>query len=419
MATGTLARVTFDVRAVSWPAESRSPGLSSWMTSTSLWSLSAALSESPMKSATMGSTRPLTSITSIAWVAAGWEWTGAAMANSTPVKKDAIASVLRAGRALIDGLRDGKELVDPARFCSQSRLVIVAGKGGVGKTTVTAALAVMAARAGLRTLIVEVEGKTGLGAAFGRGELSYDEIELAERIRARTLTPDQALLEYLEDHGMRRLSKRLTNTGFLDVVATAAPGIKDILVLGKVKQLEREGDVDLIVLDAPAAGHAVTFLQSARGLLDAVRVGPVRTQAEQVQELLADPARCQVLLVTLPEETPVNEAVETADRLRERVGVHLLGIVVNGLYPPMRGIESAAALLEGVPADEAEPLRAAAAFRQSRNELQREQLGRLREGLALPQLRLPFLFSPELGPAEISGLADALTDSVGALETVP
>ena len=200
------------------------------------------------------------------------------------------------------------------------------------------------------------------------------------------------------------------------MVATAAPGIKDILVLGKVKQLEREGDVDLIVLDAPAAGHAVTFLQSARGLLDAVRVGPVRTQAEQVQELLADPARCQVLLVTLPEETPVNEAVETADRLRERVGVHLLGIVVNGLYPPMRGIESAAALLEGVPADEAEPLRAAAAFRQSRNELQREQLGRLREGLALPQLRLPFLFSPELGPAEISGLADALTDSVGALE---
>ncbi|MBV8560462.1 MAG: ArsA family ATPase, partial [Acidimicrobiia bacterium] len=267
--------------------------------------------------------------------------------------------------------------MDPARFCSQSRLVIVAGKGGVGKTTVTAAMALMAAGAGLRTLIIEVEGKTGLGAAFGRGELSYDEVELAQRVRARTITSDQALLEYLEDHGMRRLSRRLSNTGFLDVVATAAPGIKDILVLGKVKQLERAGGADLVLLDAPAAGHAVTFLQSARGLLDAVRVGPVRSQAEDVQELLTDPARCQVLLVTLPEETPVNEAVETARRLRDRVGVHLLAVVVNGLYPPVNGLEAAPALLADVPADEAEPLRAAAAFRRSRNELQQEQLARL------------------------------------------
>jgi anion-transporting ArsA/GET3 family ATPase len=327
--------------------------------------------------------------------------------------------VLGAGRALIDGLRDGKEQVDPARFCSQSRLVIVAGKGGVGKTTVSAALAMMAAKAGLDTLIVEVEGKTGLGAAFGRGELSYDETEVAERVRARTITSDQALLEYLEDHGMRRLSKRLSNSGILDVVATAAPGIKDILVLGKVKQLERAGNADLIVLDAPAAGHAVTFLTSARGLLDAVRVGPVRTQAEEVLELLTDPARCQVLLVTLPEETPVNEAVETAGRLRERVGVHLAPVVVNGLYPAMDAVNSVAELLDAgdVPAEEAEPLRAAAAFRRSRHELQQEQLLRLADGLDLPQLRLPFLFSPELGPTQIDQLASALANAVGSLET--
>src|SRR5436305_14914875 len=326
-----------------------------------------------MKSARIGSIRPLTSMTSTACVGAARADRGALTTSSTPVKRDAIASLLGAGRALIDGLRNGKEQVDPARFCSQSRLVIVAGKGGVGKTTVSAALAVMAAEAGLDTLSVEVEGKTGLGAAFGRGELSYDEVELAQQVRARTVTPDQALLEYLEDHGMRRLSKRLANTGFLDVVATAAPGIKDILVLGKVKQLERAGEADLIVLDAPAAGHAVTFLTSARGLLDAVRVGPVRTQAEEVLELLTDPARCQVLLVTLPEETPVNEAVETAARLRERVGVHIGAIVVNGLYPPVRGLLPGAELLADVPADEAEPLRAAAAFRRSRNELQEEQ----------------------------------------------
>jgi anion-transporting ArsA/GET3 family ATPase len=190
-------------------------------------------------------------------------------------------------------------------------------------------------------------------------------------------------------------------------------------VLGKVKSLEKSRDADLIVLDAPAAGHAVTFLTSARGLLDAVRVGPVRTQAEEVLEMLTDPARCQVLLVTLPEETPVNEAVETAARLRERVGIHLGGIVVNGLYPPVAGLESAPELLDGdgVPADEAEALLAAATFRRARQDLQHEQLRRLAENLDLPQLHLPFLFSPELGPAEIDELAAALGKAVGALET--
>src|SRR3954452_15172413 len=356
-ATGTLARDTRAVSAWSWVADNRSPGLSSCTTSATLPSCSALCTESRTKSATMGSIRPLTSMTSTPARGAGVSAaTGALNASSTPVKRDAIASLLGAGRALIGGLRDGKERVDPARFCSQSRLVIVAGKGGVGKTTVSAALAVMAAKAGLDTLIVEVEGKTGLGTAFGQGELSYDEVELADRVRARTITPDQALLEYLEDHGMRRLSKRLSNSGILDVVATAAPGIKDILVLGKVKQLERAGNADLIVLDAPAAGHAVTFLTSARGLLDAVRVGPVRTQAEEVQELLTDPERCQVLLVTLPEETPVNEAVETADRLRERVGVHLGPVVINGLYPALDGLSPDPEQLAALPDGDAEPL---------------------------------------------------------------
>ena len=134
---------------------------------------------------------------------------------------------------------------------------------------------------------------------------------------------------------MRRLSKRLVASGAIDVVATAAPGIKDIVLLGKIKQIERSGVVDLIVLDAPAAGHAVTFLMSARGLLDAVRVGPIRAQAEDVLELLSDGDRCQVLLVTLPEETPVNEVVETAYKLEDRVGIKLAPIVVNGLWTPL------------------------------------------------------------------------------------
>src|SRR4051812_46921819 len=125
--------------------------------------------------------------------------------------------------------------MEVAQFCSTSHVVIVAGKGGVGKTTVTATLAVVAARAGLRVLVVEVEGKSGLSAMFGADALGYNESELEPGIRARFLTPDAALVEYLHNHGLKRISKRLVSSGALDVVANAVPGMKDILVLGKVK----------------------------------------------------------------------------------------------------------------------------------------------------------------------------------------
>jgi anion-transporting ArsA/GET3 family ATPase len=314
--------------------------------------------------------------------------------------------------------------VDPAQFFAASRLVIVAGKGGVGKTTVTAALSRAAADAGLSTLIIEVEGKSGLASVFGREPLSYDEVELGPGVRGRTLTPDDALLEYLRDHGMTRISRRLASSGALDVVATAAPGIKDILILGKVKQLERAGAADLIVLDAPAAGHAITFLLSARALLDAVRVGPIQTQASEVLEMLTDGERCQVVLVTLPEETPVNELIDTAYHLEDRVGVKLGPVVVNAMYEELPGLDTdpvAAAAAAGTTLreGEAESLRAAADFRRHRMELQREQIDRLASELPLPQLRLPYLFNADLGPAELDRLAAELLDGVRALRDVP
>ena len=312
-----------------------------------------------------------------------------------------------------------------AHFCSTSRVVIVAGKGGVGKTTVTATLAVAAARAGRNVLIVEVEGKSGLATAFNRPALGYDEQDLAPGIRGRTLTPDAALRDWLEGNGLKRISKRLVQTGALDVIATAVPGMKDILVLGKVKGLEQSRDADLIIVDAPAAGHALTFLTSAQGLLDAVAVGPVRKQAADVVEMLSDPARCQVVLVTLPEETPVNEAVDTAFAIEDRVGVRLGPIVVNGCYPdlalPAASATAAAAQADGQLIDvfvsdhEASDLAAAAAFRAERTEIQLAQADRLAEALPLPQIRLPFLFTSEIGPAEIEQLADALIDGLAAL----
>ncbi len=317
--------------------------------------------------------------------------------------------------------------MDVARFCAQSRVLIVAGKGGVGKSTITAALAKMASRAGLEVLVVELEGKQGVTAAFGRrGGLYYDETVLEDDpggggVRARRITPDDALIEYLADHGMKRISKRLVSSGALDVIATAIPGIRDILVLGKVKQLERDDPADLILVDAPATGHTMTFLSSAKGLLDAARSGPVRAQAADVVDLLSDAKRSQVTLVTLPEEMPVNEVVETAYKLEDRIGVNLGPVIVNGCLEEQPALEvgpSKAAELAGVSLDkeQASALARAAEFRTHRYRLQAEQRARLARDLPLPQLTAPFLFSSAIGPEELDRIGTELAAGIEQLE---
>jgi len=311
-------------------------------------------------------------------------------------------------------------------------VTIVAGKGGVGKTTVAATMALAAAQAGLRALVIEVEGKSGLPALFGQTELDYEEQVLLTveteagtgEVRARTLTPDESLVEYLRDHGLKRISKRLAESGALDMVATATPGIKDVLILGKVKQLETAGVADVIIVDAPAAGHAITFLSSAEGLLDAVKVGPIESQAREVRALLTEASRCQVVLVTLPEETPVNELVETAYSLEDRVGIKLGPVVVNGVFPELNGLaddplEAAADAGVVVSSELSEALAAAASFRLDRQSLQERQLTRLGKELPLNQINLPFVFRSDLGLDSLRDLAGRLAEQIAHFEAVP
>ena len=200
---------------------------------------------------------------------------------------------------------------------SSANVLVVAGKGGVGKTTVTAVLAHAAAAAGMRALVVELDDKPVLRELVGDACV--------------TVSAPDALEEYLREHGFGRFARRLAASGVIDVVSTAAPGIDDIVVLGRIKQLERSGEWDVIVVDGPAAGHAVTMLMTAAGFRDAARGGPIRSQADEVSELLHDPTCCSVILVTVPEATPVNETIETAFALEDRVGVSLGPIVVNGV----------------------------------------------------------------------------------------
>ena len=242
-------------------------------------------------------------------------------------------------------------------------------------------------------LAVELDGKPALR-------------DLLPELPVQPISAPDALDEYLRDHGFARIAKRLSATGVIDVVGTAAPGIDDIVVLGKIKQLERTDEWDLIVVDGPAAGHAITFLRSATGLLDAVRGGPVRTQAEAVQELLHDPQRCHVVLVSVPETTPMNEVIETAFALEDEVGVQLGPVVVNlvdrgGPVPEPDTVD-----LDGEP--DAAMLRAAARFRCDRRAMEEEELARLSTSLPLPQVVVRALPVAGLGPAEVQVLADEL-----------
>jgi arsenite/tail-anchored protein-transporting ATPase len=275
--------------------------------------------------------------------------------------------------------------VNPLQFLTDAHVVIVAGKGGVGKTTVTAVLARAAADRGLRVLVVELDGKPALAKLVGG------------HIPCLALTPPAALAEYLETHGLGRIAKRLATSGVIEVVATAAPGIDDIVVLGKIKQLEQSGDYDLIVVDGPAAGHAITFLMAPANLLKLVRGGPIRSQATDVAAMLTEPGRSQVILVTLPETTPVNEAIETAEALRKDGGMKLGPVVVNAFD------EGPDLNLDDVEPDSS--LRAAAEFRNARRELHRHESQRLADALDLPHICLPLVTSAALDADSISELA--------------
>jgi anion-transporting ArsA/GET3 family ATPase len=333
-------------------------------------------------------------------------------------------------------------------FLSQARLLVITGKGGVGKTTVSGVIANMAVRERLRAAVVQITAPgaqeepeaANLSRMFGRDErVDYEGVVLAANgfggeVTARAVRPDAALVEYLHLHGMRRLSRRLVASGALDVVATAVPGMPDMLVLGKLKQMERAAAsgqpdaADLIVLDAPAAGHAVRFLQSPHGLLDATEGGPIQAQAKDVVEMLSDPTRCQVLLVTTPEETPVSETIETAQLLEEKAGVTLGGVVVNGLLPvlalpetdePAELAELSEAVGVKLSPDELASLAAAGQLRRRRQQSQAVQVARLAIELPLVQLQLPFCFSSELGPAELEQMTDAFTAAVGLVPAGP
>ena len=319
--------------------------------------------------------------------------------------------------------------MDLAEFAAATRVRFLIGKGGVGKTTITCALALALAKSGARVLLVELEGRPEVPVAFGADEsLEYVETVLFEgedggSVTARRLSPDEALLEYLGDHGMARLSKRLLSSGVLDVVAGAIPGIREVLLLGKIKQIANESPVDVVLVDAPATGHAVTLLTSPAGVATAARSGPVRHQADQVVEMLSDPARASVILVTIPEELPVTETVEAAFKVEDQAQVALGPVFANRVDLVTAALEvtarHAAAEL-GLVLDEESgvALDAAAGFARHRAATGAHELDRLRRELPLPVIELPRLVAPAVGFRELEQLSAAIAKGLQSIEDV-
>ncbi|MAT04410.1 MAG: hypothetical protein CL424_05130 [Acidimicrobiaceae bacterium] len=298
-----------------------------------------------------------------------------------------------------------------------ARVAIVAGKGGVGSSTVAAAMALGAARDGADVLFVSVDGRPGVGTLLGGRELDDRERELGKvegpgRIRGRTIPAHQAFTDYLEIKGIGAVVRRAAAAASLPMIAAATPGLEHLMILARIKEFERDGAADLIVVDAPPAGRATPFLRSALAVSDLVTTGPVRQQADEVIELLHDPDRCRVMAVTLPEETPVTEAIELTAEV-DRMGVGHLPIVVNGCWPDLPGLAKSPAMASRshqlkLSADAKRVLASASSFGRVRQERQAHQIERLRDAVGQPLIVLPRLTTARLGPDDLPVLADAL-----------
>ncbi len=218
----------------------------------------------------------------------------------------------------------------------ERRLLFVTGKGGVGKSTTAAALALLGAQRGIRTLAVEVDAKGDLADFFETSQPGFEPKRVAPNLWAMAMDTEASLREYLH------LQLRLPTVARLgpvarafDFVATAAPGVREILTVGKIGWEVRERHYDLVVVDAAATGHIVGQLSAPDAINQLVRVGQVRQQTGWLTDLLADPATTGLVIVTTPEEMPVNETVELVRRVQSDTRIDVAAIVVNQVLPEL------------------------------------------------------------------------------------
>jgi anion-transporting ArsA/GET3 family ATPase len=307
------------------------------------------------------------------------------------------------------------------------RLLFVTGKGGVGKSTVAAALALLGAQQGKRTLACEVDAKGDLASFLETSEVGFEPRQVQPNLWAMAMHTEASLQEYLHLHlrvpGVTRVAPLAR---VLDFVAAAAPGVKEILTVGKLAYEVRERHYDLVVADASPTGHIVGQLTAPEAINSLVRVGRLRHQTGWVLDILGDPATTGLVIVTTPEEMPVRETIELIDRVRAETTVDVAGVVVNRVLPELfsRADEEVFERLRepalagrlaaelGGPVDRVlEAARLAVTLRRSRA----THLEVLRAAVdpSIPFLYVPYLFTRTHGLRATGQVAEALSAELG------
>ncbi len=279
------------------------------------------------------------------------------------------------------------------------KVLVIVGKGGTGRTTVARILANIGTRAGKKVAVIA--GTSG----------TYNLAKEDPRLSFSSLEPGEVLISYLNEHGLGQLGKRLSSTGLASIISTAIPGIADLLVLAKIKQMEKSEASDLIIFDAPASGHFLRLIATPKGLADIAAAGPLKKQSQEVLEMLADPKRLGVAFVTIAEETPVKESIETMEQLKRTSGIEPRALFLNSMLPSLHknGREN-----DLIGLDPNSPVYRAAKYTAARTASQTRFEELAAKAFSLTPVEIPLIPTVELNEGDVTHLADVIQSQIKA-----